>query len=93
MSKRRLGKTLKSIERVQTGIRIEKRILKVLKALAEYENITLGDLVEGVVLHAFEGKLAFSTEALRQIKSLKGIYGLDLSAADSHRLKERTRKK
>ena len=93
MSKRRLGKTLKSIERVQTGIRIEKRILKVLKALAEYENITLGDLVEGVVLHAFEGKLAFSAEALRQIKSLKGIYGLDLSAADSHRLKERTRKK
>ena len=93
MSRRRLGKTLKSIERVQTGIRIEKRILKVLKALAEYENITLGDLVEGVVLHAFEGKLAFSPEALRQIKSLKGIYSLDLSAADSHRLKERTRKK
>ncbi len=93
MSRRRLGKTLKSVERVQTGIRIEKRILKVLKALAEYENITLGDLVEGVVLHAFEGKLAFSPEALRQIKSLKGIYSLDLSAADSHRLKERTRKK
>lgn len=93
MSRPRLGKTLKSVERVQTGIRIEKRILKVLKALAEYEDITLGDLVEGVVLHAFEGKLAFSPDARQQIKSLKEIYGLDLSAEDSHRLKERIRKK
>ena len=48
------------IERVQTGIRIEKRLLKVLKGLAEVLDISLGDLLEGIVLHAFEGKAPFS---------------------------------
>ena len=83
---------LKSVERVQTGIRIEKRTLKVLKALAEYLDMSLGDLVEGIVLHAFDGKVAFSADTLQQIARLKGIYKLDLSATDSHRLKERNRK-
>jgi hypothetical protein len=83
----------KPVERVQTGIRIEKRTLKVLKALAEYLNMSLGDLVEGIVLHTFEGKVAFSAETLLQIERLKGIYKLDLSATDSHRLKERDQKK
>lgn len=78
-----------SVERVQTGIRVEKRILKVLKALAEYKDLTLGDLVEGIALHAFEGKAAFSAETLRQIKRLREVYGLELTAADSHRLDER----
>jgi hypothetical protein len=83
---------LKSVERVQTGIRIEKRTLKVLKALAEYLDMSLGDLVEGIVLHTFDGKVAFSADTLQQIARLKGIYKLDLSAGDSHRLKERNRK-
>jgi hypothetical protein len=87
------SKKLRPVERVQTGIRIEKRILKVLKALAEYRNITLGDLVEGIVLHAFDGKAAFSPETLQQIKSLREIYNLELTATDSHRLEERDRRK
>jgi hypothetical protein len=77
------------IERVQTGMRIERRLLKVLKALAEYKNMTLGDLIEGIVLHAFEGKAAFGAETRKKIAELKGIYGLDLGARASHRLKER----
>jgi len=76
------------IERVQTGVRIEKRTLKVLKALAEYLDLSLGDLLEGIVLHAFEGKSPFSEGTQRQIAQLKTVYGLDLSAADSHRLEE-----
>ncbi len=76
------------IERVQTGVRLEKRLLKVLKALAELKDMTLGDLVEGIVLHAFEGKAAFSAETLAQIQQLKSVYGLDLDAAASHRLVE-----
>ena len=79
------------VERVQTGIRIEKRILKVLKGIAEYNDITLGELFEGVVLHAFEGKTPFSKETLKHIASLKEIYGLDMSASDSHNLRERPR--
>lgn len=77
------------IERVQTGVRIEKRLLKVLKALAELKDMTLGDLLEGIVLHAFEGKAPFSKPTLAQIAELRRIYGLTLTAGDSHQLKER----
>lgn len=78
------------IERVQTGVRMERRILKVLKGLAEYKNMTLGDLLEGIVLHAFDGKLPFSAETLRKVAELKGIYELDLDAHASHRLREKS---
>jgi hypothetical protein len=76
------------IERTQTGVRIERRTLKVLKALAEYLDLSLGDLLEGIVLHVFEGKLPFSEETLKQIASLKAVYGLDLTAKDAHALHE-----
>jgi hypothetical protein len=74
---------------VQTGVRIEKRILKVLKALAEQLDISLGDLLEGMVLHCFEGKAPFSEETLGKVEKLKDVYELDLTAADSHKLDER----
>ena len=77
------------IERVQTGVRLEVRILKVLKGLAELKGISLGDLVEGIVLHAFEGKAPFSADTLREIEKLRAVYGLTLTAADSHKLRER----
>jgi hypothetical protein len=77
------------VERVQTGIRIEKRILKVLKGMAECHDISLGDLIEGIVLHNFEGRCPFGPEAVEKIGRLKEIYGLDLTAADSHHLVER----
>jgi hypothetical protein len=76
------------VERVQTGVRMEKRLLKVLKGFAEYHDLTLGDLLEGIVLHAFDGKCPFSEESLRRIKDLKKFYGLELDASASHRLKE-----
>ena len=78
------------IERVQTGVRIEKRLLKVLKGLAELKDLSLGDLLEGIVLHAFEGKAPFSKETLDQIAELKKIYKLTLRASDSHRLREKS---
>jgi predicted DNA-binding ribbon-helix-helix protein len=72
------------IERVQTGVRIEKRMLKVLKALAEYYEISLGDLLEGIILHAFEGKSPFHDETLELIETLKEVYGMDFDASASH---------
>lgn len=79
----------KTIERVQTGVRVEKRILKVLKGLAEQLDISMGDLLEGIALHAFEGKAPpFSDDTLKKIKQLKKVYDLDLTAADSHMLVE-----
>jgi len=80
------------IQRVQTGVRIEKRILKVLKGLAEYHDISLGDLLEGIVLHAFEGKQPFGDDSLQKIIELKKIYNLDLNADASHNLVEENEK-
>lgn len=78
-----------TVVRVQTGVRMEKGIVKVLKGLAEYLDISLGDLLEGICLHAFEGKAPpFSKEQLRAIKDLKRVYGLQLTAKDSHKLVE-----
>jgi hypothetical protein len=76
------------VERVQTGIRMEKRILKVLKAFGEYHDMTLGDLLEGIVLHAFDGKCPFGPESLKRIKELTKFYGLELDSGASHRLTE-----
>jgi len=76
------------VERVQTGIRMEKRILKVLKAFGEYHDMTLGDLLEGIVLHAFDGKCPFGPESLKRIKELTNFYGLELDSSASHRLTE-----
>jgi hypothetical protein len=79
---------MKAVERIQTGARIEKRMLKVLKGLAEYLDVSLGDLIEGIVLHAFEGKAPFGEATLAQIAKLKSVYGLELTAADAHKLIE-----
>lgn len=76
------------VERVQTGVRLEKRIVKVLKATAEMLDITLGDLLEGICLHAFDGRAPFEPETLEKIERLREVYGLDLRADDSHRLSE-----
>ena len=78
------------IERVQTGVRIEKRLLKVMKALADSLDLTLGDLLEGVLLHAFEGKAPFSPATRNQIAELRKVFGLTLTAADAHHLKEQS---
>jgi len=76
------------VERVQTGVRMEKRLLKVMRAFADYHDMTLGDLLEGIVLHAFDGKCPFQKESLERIKELKKFYGLELDSRASHRLIE-----
>jgi hypothetical protein len=77
------------VERVQTGVRLEKRLTKVMKALAEYYDISLGDLIEGVMLHAFDGKCPFDEAAQERIARIKQVYGLDLGAAASHKMVEK----
>ena len=84
-------RSTRKVERVQLGARMEKTLVKVLKALAEYLDISLGDLLEGITLHALEGKSAFSSKTLGHVKKLRTIYGLDLNARDSHRLVEEDR--
>jgi hypothetical protein len=77
------------VERVQIGVRMEKRMVKVLKGLAEYHDLTLGDLLEGIVLHAFASCPPFDEESLRKITQLKEVYGMQYGAEMSHRLTER----
>ncbi len=84
-----MTETRKTVTRVQTGVRIEKRVLKVLKIVAAHKEMGLGELIEGIVLHAFDGKTPFSPETLKTIAAAKKSAGLDLTAADSHRLDER----
>ena len=79
---------MKEVTRTQTGVRLESRLLKVLKALATELELSLGDLLEGIVLHAFEGKAPFSAPTLKKLRALRAVYGLELTAKDSHRLRE-----
>ncbi len=78
------------VERVQIGARMEKRLVKVLRALAEYHDMTLGDLLEGIVLHVFENRLPFDEDGLRRIAQLKLVYGVGYDASASHRFTEAT---
>ena len=81
--------SMKKVDRVQTGVRLERRLLKVLKALAESLDLSLGDLIEGMALHCLEGRAPFSAETLEKIGHLRIVYALELTAADSHRLSDR----
>jgi hypothetical protein len=74
------------VERVQLGVRMEKHMVKVLKGLAEFDGITLGQLLEKIVLHSFEpvpgeeGEMSASPhgkKALAAVADLKRIYGMD----------------
>jgi hypothetical protein len=77
------------VERVQIGARLEKRMVKVLKGLAEYHDLSLGDLLEGIVLHSFESEPPFGEDTLRRIAQLKEVYGMDYGIEASHRLADR----
>jgi len=77
------------VERVQVGVRLEKRMVKVLKAMAEYHDMTLGEAIEEIVLHAFEGAHAFMPGARARIRDLKRIYGMDYGVHDNSRFVEK----
>ena len=74
---------------MQTGFRMERRLLKVLKGLAEYLDMSLGDLIEGIVLHAFAQQSPFGDDTIAVIGQLSRVYGMDLTAADSHRMESK----
>jgi hypothetical protein len=85
------------VERVQLGVRMEKRMVKVLKGLAEFDGVSLGQLLEKIVLHSFEpvegeeGEMAASPhgkKALEAIAGLKRIYGMDYDFHASHLFSE-----
>lgn len=87
-----------TVERVQIGARIEKRMAKVLKGLAEFKGITLGELIEETVLHSFEpipgheGQQCASphgVKSLQAIVDLKKVYGMDYGTHASYHFKDK----
>jgi hypothetical protein len=72
-----MSKTRKiEVERVQTGLRIESKILKVLKGMAEYKDLGTNEMLELILMHAFENRPAFSDEGFRAVRDLKKVYGM-----------------
>lgn len=81
------------VERVQLGVRMEKRMVQVLKGLAEFHGVSLGQLLESIVLHSFEpvpgheGEMtasALSVRSLEVIEGLKKVYGMDYDTHASY---------
>ncbi|WP_323096070.1 hypothetical protein [Intrasporangium sp. YIM S08009] len=94
-----MGDVMK-VERVQLGVRMEKDLVKVLKGLAEFNDETLGELLERIVLHSFEpvagdeGESCASPHSRRQLQAiadLRTVYGLtdDVHATRSYTRDER----
>jgi hypothetical protein len=77
------------VERVQLGVRMEKRMVKVLKALAEYYDVSLGQLLEDIVLHSFEGAAAFGPQSRGRIEELKRVYGMNYDNHACYRFADR----
>lgn len=70
------------IERVQTGMRIESKILKVLKGMAEYRDLGTNEMLELILMHAFENKPCFSDDGFKAVRDLKKIYGMSYNVHD-----------
>jgi hypothetical protein len=68
-------------ERMQIGVKMEKRMVKVLKGIAEYHDISLGELLESLVLHAFAHTPPFDLPSVQRIEQLKRVYGMDYDIA------------
>jgi len=85
------------IERVDVRVRMERKTVRVLEALADYRNMTLGELLEKIVLHSFEavpgheGEMCaspYSKESLALIDDLKRTYDMDFDTHASRRFQE-----
>lgn len=79
-------------ERVQLGVRLEKRLVKVLKAMAEYADVSLTELLETIVLNSFEGGKTptFSGQQLQVLADFKRVYRLDYSTQTSQSFAEKS---
>ena len=78
------------IERVQLGVRLEKKMVKVLKAVAEYFDVTLTELLETIILHSLEGEgvSAFADDVIPKINEFKKIYDMDYGVHDNSQFVE-----
>jgi hypothetical protein len=77
-------------ERVQLGVRMEKDLVKVLKGLAEFNDETLGELLERIVLHSFEpvpgdeGESCASPHSRRQLEVVETLRSMYSVSRDPH---------
>jgi hypothetical protein len=71
------------VDRKLVGIRIEPRLVKVMKAISELHDCALGELIEQVFWASMNGgnffaeKGKISAETRNRLESLKSVYGVD----------------
>ncbi len=82
--------TTNNTERVQLGVRVEKNLVKVLKGLADFNDESLGELLERIVLHSFdpvpgdEGESCASPHSKRQLAAIDSLRSLHGVSSDPH---------
>lgn len=75
------------LERKLVGVRIEPRLVKVMKAIAELHDCALGELLERMFWYNMEGKSIFTDEGamseddFKKVQNLKEVYGVDYDLA------------
>lgn len=77
-----------TFERVQLGVRLEKSMVKVLKAMAEAGDMTLAELMEDIIIHAFEGECTFDEAAVAMIRDFKRLYGMNYGIHEQYSHKD-----
>ncbi len=64
-------------QRVQLGLRMNKSVVKVLKATAEYMDMPFSALIESMAVTALEGQCIFGPDVMEKIEQFKSIYGMN----------------
>ena len=83
------------VERVRVEARIEKRLAALLVDLADATRSDVGQLLEDVLLHSFEGSARgvaspYTDRQHARIAQLKRTHGIDYEAHDNYRFVERS---
>jgi hypothetical protein len=85
------------VERIDVNVRMERKIVQVLEDFAGRRRMTLGEVLEKIVLHSFEaipgqeGEMCaspFSKGSLALIADLKTLHGVDFDTHASRRFHE-----
>ena len=76
------------IERVDVRVRLEKRLAALLGDLAVHKRMSVGEVLEEMILHTNEGAGPHTKTTLRHIQELKARHGIDYDSHGSYRFVE-----
>ncbi len=76
------------IERVDVRVRLEKRLASLLEDLAAHKRMSVGEVMEEMILHTNDGVGPHTKTTLRHIQQLKARHGIDYDSHGSYRFVE-----